>query len=128
MCDEIVERLPMWLAPNIITLLSFAFNVLPHLLIIALYDNNMEGPIDSWVAVMLGISYFLYSTLDNCDGKQARRTGSGSPMGMLFDHGLDATTAVVVMYPLGRIHNIGAGLPLLMFMMISTVPFYYFTL
>ena len=128
MCDKIVERLPLWLPPNVITLLSFAFNILPHILIIALYGNEMEGPIDRWVCVMIGISYFLYSTLDNCDGKQARRTGSGSPMGMLFDHGLDATTAVVVMYPIGRIHNIGGGLPLLVFMMMSTVSFYYFTL
>ena len=128
MCDELVKMLPMWLAPNLVTLLSFAFNVLPHLLIICLYGNDMEGPIDSWVAVMLGLAYFFYTTLDNMDGKQARRIGAGSPMGMLFDHGLDATTAVVVMYPLGRIHNIGGGLPLLLFIMMSTVPFYYITL
>ena len=59
----------MWLAPNILTLISFSFNVIPHILIILLYDNEMEGPIDCWVGVMLGISYFMYSTLDNCDGK-----------------------------------------------------------
>ena len=36
-----------------------------------------------------------YQTLDNMDGKQARRTGSSSPLGQLFDHGCDAfnTTA-----------------------------------
>lgn len=104
LCDWIVEKLPMWLAPNLITLAGFAFNIIPHLIIIGLYGNDMEGPCPSWVSFMLGISYFIYTTLDNCDGKQARRAGAGSPMGMLFDHGLDATTAVVVMYPLGRIH------------------------
>lgn len=31
---------------------------------------------------------FLY--LDGTDGKQARRTGSSSPLGELFDHGLDS--------------------------------------
>ncbi|KAI5306364.1 hypothetical protein KEM55_008635, partial [Ascosphaera atra] len=31
-----------------------------------------------------------YSTLDNVDGKQARRTGSSSPLGELFDHGIDS--------------------------------------
>ena len=31
--------------------------------------------------------------MDNVDGKQARRTGSSSPLGMVFDHGLDAITA-----------------------------------
>lgn len=29
-------------------------------------------------------------TMDNADGKQARRTGTSSPMGELFDHGCDA--------------------------------------
>jgi len=128
MCDWIVSKLPMWLAPNLITLIGFAFNIIPHLIIIALYGNAMEGPIDNWVALMLGISYFIYTTFDNCDGKQARRTGAGSPMGMLFDHGLDATTAIVVMYPLGRIHNVGGGLNLLIFIMMSTVSFYYLTI
>ena len=49
-------------------------------------------------------------------------------MGMLFDHGLDATSAVVVMYQIGRFHNMGGGLMLLVFIMMSTVPFYYVTL
>jgi len=49
-------------------------------------------------------------------------------MGMLFDHGLDATTAVVVMYPLGRIHHIGGGLNMIILMMMSTVSFYYLTI
>jgi phosphatidylglycerophosphate synthase len=31
-----------------------------------------------------------YQTLDNLDGRQARRTGSSSPLGLLFDHGVDA--------------------------------------
>merc|ERR1712151_883998 len=110
MCDYIVTLLPTWLAPNLITLIGFSFNVIPHLVIIALYGNEMEGPIDSWVSVMVGFSYFVYLTFDNTDGKQARRTGSGSPLGMLFDHGLDACTAVVVMYQLGRIHQCGGGL------------------
>lgn len=34
-------------------------------------------------------------TLDNLDGKQARRTGSSSPLGLLFDHGCDAFNTTV---------------------------------
>lgn len=33
---------------------------------------------------------FTYYTLDNIDGKQARRTGNSSPLGMCMDHGCDA--------------------------------------
>jgi phosphatidylglycerophosphate synthase len=29
----------------------------------------------------------MYQTLDAVDGKQARRTGTSSPLGQLFDHG-----------------------------------------
>lgn len=95
LCDWIADRLPMWLAPNLITLSGFACTLSCKLLMLYLYGFSTEGPVDSWFCYLLGISYFVYSTIDNVDGKQARRTGSGSPMGMLFDHGLDATTAVL---------------------------------
>ena len=29
------------------------------------------------------------------DGKQARKTGSSSPLGLLFDHGFDSLTTVL---------------------------------
>ena len=45
---------------------------------------------------MTGINYFIYMVFDNTDGKQARRTGSSSPLGMLFDHGLDCVTSLIV--------------------------------
>ena len=35
-------------------------------------------------------SYFMYRMLDELDGKQARRTGNSSPLGLLFDHGCDS--------------------------------------
>ena len=38
---------------------------------------------------MCAIGIFLYQTLDGCDGKQARRTGTSSPLGEFFDHGCD---------------------------------------
>jgi ethanolaminephosphotransferase len=46
------------------------------------------GP--SWIYFSFAIGLWLYSTFDNVDGKQARRTGSSSPLGELFDHGCDA--------------------------------------
>ena len=32
----------------------------------------------------------LIQTLDNCDGKQARKLGLSTPLGMMFDHGVDS--------------------------------------
>ena len=40
--------------------------------------------------------------LDNMDGKQARKTGTSSPLGLLFDHGCDALNATVVSGPSWR--------------------------
>ena len=39
---------------------------------------------------MCGFGLFVYQSLDAIDGKQARRTGSSSPLGELFDHGCDS--------------------------------------
>lgn len=44
--------------------------------------------------MVCGVSVFVYQTMDAIDGKQARRTGSSSPLGQLFDHGCDALCTV----------------------------------
>jgi ethanolaminephosphotransferase len=41
------------------------------------------------------------------DGKQARRTKSSSPLGMMFDHGCDALTTFVVTLGVGSIVGLG---------------------
>lgn len=50
--------------------------------------NEEAGP--RWIYYSFAVSLWLYSTFDNVDGKQARRTNSSSPLGELFDHGCDA--------------------------------------
>ena len=47
-----------------------------------------------WVFFWNGIVLLVYQTLDNMDGKQARTTQSSSPLGMLFDHGVDAINSI----------------------------------
>ena len=51
--------------------------------------------IPSWVWFTIGILLFVSHTLDGIDGKQARRTGSSSPLGELFDHGCDGWAMVL---------------------------------
>lgn len=41
---------------------------------------------------LTGFGLFIYQSLDAIDGKQARRTGSSSPLGELFDHGCDSVS------------------------------------
>uniref|UniRef100_A0A7N8YM03 Ethanolaminephosphotransferase 1 n=1 Tax=Mastacembelus armatus TaxID=205130 RepID=A0A7N8YM03_9TELE len=91
----VVKFLPMWLAPNLITFTGFMFLVL-NFLILAFYDFDFTASgakhehVPSWVWVAAGIFNFLAYTLDGVDGKQARRTNSSTPLGELFDHGLDS--------------------------------------
>src|SRR6185369_1587194 len=43
--------------------------------------------------VLPAIALFMYLSLDNIDGAQARRTGSSSPLGEFLDHWCDAFNA-----------------------------------
>lgn len=102
---------PLWIAPNMITFLGFLVNLQAFLIGIrfqrsidkrlfmekisksdaAVYYCGLEGLGEAprWVYFNLAGSLFVYQTMDAIDGKQARRTGTGSPLGELFDHGLD---------------------------------------
>ncbi|XP_029966506.1 ethanolaminephosphotransferase 1-like [Salarias fasciatus] len=95
----VVKFLPTWLAPNLITFTGFMFLVL-NFLMLAFYDYDFTASsadhdhVPSWVWVAAGIFNFLAYTLDGVDGKQARRTNSSTPLGELFDHGLDSWACI----------------------------------
>jgi len=84
----LVKKVPLWVAPNLITLSGFMFMVVSVILLL-IYGSNWEE-VPRWVYVCWGINLFIYQSLDAIDGKQARRTGSSGPLGELFDHGCDA--------------------------------------
>jgi ethanolaminephosphotransferase len=90
----------MWLAPNLITLLGL-MAILFNIVTLQVLVPDLVGPGPTWMYWSFVIGLWAYSTLDNIDGKQARRTGytlplhgvisgSSSPLGELFDHGNSA--------------------------------------
>ncbi|CBH15994.1 ethanolaminephosphotransferase, putative [Trypanosoma brucei gambiense DAL972] len=84
----IVSLVPMTVAPNAITVTGFVMCLSSALLVMFFYYfGNAEYP--CWVWLYAVICLFAYQTLDAIDGKQARRTNTGSPLGELFDHGCD---------------------------------------
>ena len=91
-CNWFVNYLPKWLAPNVITVSGFFFNLFN--LILTTYYSGWRGgdPIPSWVCIICAVSYTTYIIFDYTDGKQARRLKASSPLGLLFDHGTDACT------------------------------------
>ncbi|CAF1920062.1 unnamed protein product [Brassica oleracea var. botrytis] len=83
---RLVNIFPLWMPPNMITLMGFMFLVTSALLGYV-YSPLLDSPPPRWVHFAHGLLLFLYQTFDGLDGKQARRTSSSSPLGELFDHG-----------------------------------------
>jgi len=99
------QLLPTWMAPNVVTsigglacLASYlvTWYYLPQFEPMTIQGGSSGGggddDFDTVPPQLLwfnGIAVFLYFTLDCMDGKQARRTNSSSPLGQLFDHGVD---------------------------------------
>ncbi|CAD6193327.1 unnamed protein product [Caenorhabditis auriculariae] len=90
-----VTLCPMWVAPNLITLVGLIGNLVT-VLVLSSFSYSATGPAPSWAYIQAALGLFIYQTLDAIDGKQARRTGSSSPLGELFDHGCDSLTQVFV--------------------------------
>ncbi|RLN88002.1 hypothetical protein BBJ28_00003875 [Nothophytophthora sp. Chile5] len=82
------------LAPNAITIGGLSLVILSHICMLW-YAPNMEEEAPRWVYANAGLSLLFYQILDVADGKQARKTGNSSPLGLLFDHGCDALNVVI---------------------------------
>ena len=87
----LIEFFPKWIAPNLITFIGWLFEVVSFTISFCL-SEKMTKPLPSWACLMNGICLAIYQTLDNLDGRQARRTGLSSALGQFFDHGCDALT------------------------------------
>lgn len=64
--------------------------------IVAVWCPDLATPLPSAVYLVFTACVWTYSTFDNVDGKQARRTGTSSPLGELFDHGCDSLNCWVM--------------------------------
>ncbi|TPX17166.1 uncharacterized protein E0L32_003284 [Thyridium curvatum] len=89
-----VELLPLWLAPNMVTLIGFFF-ILGNIGLLVLFMPDLVGPVGSPRQDLRPLPTGHgraddEDTMDNLDGKQARRTGTSSGLGELFDHGIDS--------------------------------------
>jgi len=97
---------PTWIAPNTITLVGLGWMILSYCVIWfwcpGLYEANTDlgaatpgYSVPGAIFLLNGCAMLIYQTLDNMDGRQARRTGSSSPLGLLFDHGCDAMNLIL---------------------------------
>lgn len=94
--EFVVKFIPTGVAPNIITMIAFFFSTLG--LIISFYDCgfNNERFASSFTCFSAAFCYFAYQTLDNADGKLARKLKASSALGFFFDHNLDAFSTATI--------------------------------
>ncbi|XP_050223988.1 choline/ethanolaminephosphotransferase 1 [Mercurialis annua] len=119
--SRFVNFFPLWMPPNMITLMGFMF-LLTSALLGYIYSPHLDTAPPRWVHFAHGLLLFLYQTFDAVDGKQARRTNSSSPLGELFDHGCDALACAFEGMAFGS--TAMCGRDTFWFWVISAVPFY----
>ena len=119
----VADSLPRSVAPNTVTLVGLLFSLFSSILTL-LFNPSLgpEGP--RWLHLVAGICLFVYQTLDNVDGQQARRTGTSSPLGMLFDHGCDAINSIISLFSLSSVFGVGWTGGLFLALFAGYVPFY----
>src|SRR5690349_13837057 len=62
----LVLYLPMWLAPNMVTLLGL-FAILFNLATLLFFSPDLNSPCPVWVYVSFGVGLFVYTSLDAID-------------------------------------------------------------
>lgn len=80
------------------------------------------------LAVIQAISMFIYVVMDNSDGKQARKIGASSPLGLMFDHGLDMINCFCATSTLCRLLQLGNNWMFIITLLFTMAQFYYATL
>jgi len=109
--NQAVKLCPLWVAPNLLTLVGFICCI-GHWGLLAITDYDFRSgtappevsgtsapagvPVPGVIWLGVAILLFLSHTLDGIDGKQARRTQSSTPLGELFDHGLDSWATIFI--------------------------------
>mmetsp|Transcript_6585 Transcript_6585/g.17056 ORF Transcript_6585/g.17056 Transcript_6585/m.17056 type:complete len:382 (+) Transcript_6585:531-1676(+) len=116
--NSATELLPRWLAPNLITLTGLLSLVIAYFLNAA-YVPTLTGTGPWWIYFSSGFSMIFYTNLDCIDGKQARRTGTSSPLGQMFDHGCDALAVHLVL--LNICCSIDAGMSWLTLTLVTAI-------
>eukprot|EP01134_Creolimax_fragrantissima_P002226 CFRG2226T1 len=119
----VVELVPLSVAPNMITLFGLAW-VIISFFVLTYFLPKLEGEAPWWAYLFAGLCLFFYQTLDAIDGKQARRTGSSSPLGQLFDHGCDSVSTTFLTLATAASCNLGSSWLTIALMYSVMIPFF----
>ncbi|CAG9318759.1 unnamed protein product [Blepharisma stoltei] len=124
--EPLSKLYPNWLAPNLLTLFGTftVLMVLGYALTYTSLDLTVKPPNHIWVLATIGM--LIYEIIDNTDGKLARRLGLSSPLGHLFDSGLNSifnTSAVALLT--SQCLGMKNSYETIVLLMILQTPFYF---
>lgn len=91
-------------------------------------ENEGSNPIPREFFLAQAFGYLMYRLLDEMDGKQARKTGNSSPLGLIFDHGCDSLTVGLQGLIGMKISQLGDGPLTFIPVALITLVFYFYTL
>lgn len=117
---------PEWMAPNLITFLGFLFTVFGHIYFMSFTTTGTEA-IPSNVIWTYAACVFIYATMDALDGKQARRTGSSSPLGLMFDHGCDCIQTTLLSLCMACMFQLGYTWKMFLLWFLAAIGFFLCT-
>ena len=66
--NRMVELLPLWMAPNLVTLIGLGFQI-SNLMYFLYLDVSMTSNLPPSLYIWSAVSLFIYQTLDAIDGK-----------------------------------------------------------
>jgi ethanolaminephosphotransferase len=70
-------------------------------------DNEYPSAPNRFLIFLFALGLFVYNTMDNMDGKQARKIGAASPLGLVMDHGCDSMNTFIQGMTFSRILMMG---------------------
>lgn len=117
----------MWMAPNLVTLLGL-ISLLGCYLPMLYHDLSMTEVLPRYTFALAALGIWLFQTLDAIDGKQARRTGSSSPLGQLFDHGCDTISWAICNMTIVSFLGLGISFNTVLSIFASIGPLFLLTL
>lgn len=121
--DPVLGLIPMKMAPNLITILGFVF-ALSNIIVLFHVNPSLDRVLPPIYPTWGCVSFLFYMMMDAIDGRQARRTKSGSPLGQLLDHGCDSILSGVIAIVLASTLRVGLGFELVVLIAVSQVVFF----
>jgi ethanolaminephosphotransferase len=107
--NYLLTLVPLSIAPNALTLYGLLFTVFSWAICyVDLFEKYRHTPV---AFLFYAACIWMYIALDALDGKQARRTGTSSPLGQLFDHGCDSISLVLVFFVMRVIYGFPLSYP-----------------